>query len=254
MIATIEALVHAHTLDQKPVSGQGTLTLFRVTYDAKQQPVEQAVRTWDLATDAQGDARQQLAASEAGQYRLAYRLTDAKGHVEEGATVFVIRGQKFDGREFRFNDLELITDKREYAPGDKVQLLINTNRGGGAVLLFLRPTNGLYLPPKLIRLQGKSTVEEVAVVQKDMPNFFIEAITIANGRLHTEVREVVVPPEKRVLNVEVLPSQKDYLPGAPAKVQVKLTDLAGKPFVGSTVLSVYDKSLEYISEIGRAHV
>jgi uncharacterized protein YfaS (alpha-2-macroglobulin family) len=244
---TIEAMVHAHTLDQKPVSGQGTLTLFRVTYDAKQQPVEQAVRTWELATDAQGDARQQIAASEAGQYRLAYRLTDAQGHVEEGATVFVIRGQKFDGREFRFNDLELITDKREYAPGDKVQLLINTNRAGGAVLLFLRPTNGLYLPPKLIRLQGKSTVEEVAVVQKDMPNFFIEAITIANGRLHTEVREVVVPPEKRVLNVEVLPSQKDYLPGAPAKVQVKLTDLAGKPFVGSTVLSVYDKSLEYIS-------
>jgi uncharacterized protein YfaS (alpha-2-macroglobulin family) len=244
---TIEAFVHAHTLDQKPVSGQGTLTLFRVTYDAKQQPVEQAVRTWELSTDAQGDARQQIAASEAGQYRLAYRLTDAQGHVEEGATVFVIRGQKFDGREFRFNDLELITDKREYAPGDKVQLLINTNRAGGAVLLFLRPTNGMYLAPKLIRLQGKSTVEEVAVVQKDMPNFFIEAITIANGRLHTEVREVVVPPEKRVLNVEVLPSQKEYLPGAPAKVQVKLTDLDGKPFVGSTVLSVYDKSLEYIS-------
>jgi len=244
---TIEASVHAHTLDQKPVSGQGTLTLFRVSYDAKQQPVEQAVRTWELATDAQGDARQQIAASEAGQYRLSYRLTDAQGHVEEGATVFVIRGQKFDGREFRFNDMELITDKREYAPGEKVQLLINTNRAGGAVLLFLRPTNGMYLPPKLIRLQGKSTVEEVAVVQKDMPNFFIEAITIANGRLHTDVREVVVPPEKRVLNVEVLPSQKDYLPGAPAKVQVKLTDLAGKPFVGSTVLSVYDKSLEYIS-------
>ena len=40
-------------------------------------------------------------------------------------------------------------------------------------------------------------------MQKDMPNFFVEAVTVADGRVHTETREVVVPPEKRVLNVEV---------------------------------------------------
>lgn len=244
---TIEAFAHAQTLDQKPVRGEGEFTLFKVTYDAKQNPVENAVRTWSINTDDQGDARQQIAASEPGQFRLAYKLKDAAGNTREGGTVFVVRGQRFDGREFRFNDLELITDKREYAPGEKVRLLVNTNRAGGAVLLFLRPTNGVYLPPKLIRLQGKSTVEEVAVVQKDMPNFFVEALTIANGRLHTETREVIVPPEKRVLNVDVVTSQAEYLPGAAARVKVRLTDLSGKPFVGSTVLSVYDKSLEYIS-------
>ncbi len=244
---TIDAFAHAHTLDRKPVSGKGELTLYKVTYDNKQNPVETAIRTWEVDTDDQGDARQKIAATEAGQYRLSYRLTDSKGNKQEGASVFVIRGQKFDGREFRFNDLELVTDKREYAPGEKVNVLINTNRAGGAVLLFLRPTNGIYLPPKLIRLQGKSVVEAVAVVQKDMPNFFIEAVTVANGKLHSETREVAVPPEKRVLNVEVVPSSSEYLPGAAAKVKVKLTDLAGKPFVGSTVVSVYDKSLEYIS-------
>ena len=51
------------------------------------------------------------------------------------------------------------------------------------------------------------------------------------------MREVVVPPEKRVLNVEVLPSQQEYKPGQKATVKVKLTDFFGKPFVGSTVLS-----------------
>src|SRR5262249_41091585 len=132
-------------------------------------------------------------------------------------------------------------------PGDTVRLLINTNRAGGAVALFLRPASGVYLPPKIIRLDGKSTVQDVAVVQQDMPNFFIEALTIASGKLHTEVREVVVPPERRVLNVAVLPSREEYRPGAPAKVKLQLTDAAGKPIVGSTVLSIYDKSLEYIS-------
>ena len=39
-----------------------------------------------------------------------------------------------------------------------------------------------------------------------MPNFFVEAVTVADGQVHSETREIVVPPEKRVLNVEVLPS------------------------------------------------
>lgn len=237
----------AHTLDNKPVSGKGELTLFKVTYNDEQQPVEEKVQSWKLDTDATGHAQQQMAASKAGQYRLSYKVTDSKDHSIEGGYVFVVRGPGFDGREFRFNDLELVTDKQEYAPGDKVRLMVTTNRADSCVMLFLRPANGVYLPPKIIRLKGKNTVEDVAVVQKDMPNFFIEAFTIADGKYFQETREVVVPPEKRVLNVKVEPSQEEYKPGADAKVQVKLTDATGEPFVGSTVLTVYDKSVEYIS-------
>jgi len=244
---TVLANFDAHTIDNKPVKGTGELTLFKVTYDAKQQPVEEAVQTWELHTDEAGHAQQQLAASKAGQYRLSYKVTDAKDHTIEGGYVFVVRGDGFDGREFRFNDLELITDKQEYAPGETVKLMVTTNKPDGCVVLFVRPSNGVYLPPKVIRLKGKNTVEDVVVVQKDMPNFFLEAFTIADGKYHQEAREVVVPPEKRVINVEVLPSQTEYKPGADAKVQIKLTDHTGEPFVGSTVLSVYDKSVEYIS-------
>ena len=244
---TVEASFQAYTLDQKPVSGKGVLKLFRVTYDKDARPVETEVGNWKIDTDEQGAVAQQIAASKAGQYRLSYTLADAQQHAIEGGYVFTVIGDGFDGREFRFNDIELITDKREYAPGEKVRLMVNTNKSDGAVVLFLRPTNGMYRPPKVIKLKGKSTVEEVAVVQKDMPNFFIEAFTIADGKYHQEMREVIVPPEKRVINVTVEPSETEYKPGAPATVTVKLTGVDGKPFVGSTVLSVYDKSVEYIS-------
>jgi uncharacterized protein YfaS (alpha-2-macroglobulin family) len=243
----VKASFAAQTLDQKPVEGKGELTLYKISYNAKNEPVETAVQTWKLDTDAQGQARQQITAAQPGQYRLAYKVTDAKSNAIEGAYLFVVRGQGFDGKDYRFNDLELITDKREYAPGDKVKLLINTNRQDGVVFLFLRPTNGTYLPPKVLRLQGKSIEEEVAVATRDMPNFFIEALTVSNGHVYTETREVVVPPEKRVLNVELLPSQQEYKPGQKATVKLKLSDFFGKPFVGSTVMSIYDKSVEYIS-------
>ena len=83
--------------------------------------------------------------SEKGQYRLSYTVTDAAGREIEGGHIFTIIGEGFDGSEFRFNDLEIVPDKRAYAPDDKVQLQINTNRPGAAVLLFLRPSNGVYL-------------------------------------------------------------------------------------------------------------
>ena len=251
----ILAEFRAQTVDQKPVAGVGELTLFAITYNVKGEPVEKALQTWKLNTNAEGYARQQMKAAKAGQYRLSYKLPRKLNPLPggkdegtiEGGYLFVVRGDGFKGEEFRFNDLELVTEKREYAAGETVRLMINTNKAGGAVLLFIRPTNGVYLPPKLIRLDGKSHLEEIAVVQRDMPNFFVEAVTVADAKVHQEMREIVVPPEKRVLNVTVIPSQDEYKPGSPAKVQVKLTDSTGKPFVGSTVLSIYDKSVEYIS-------
>jgi len=47
--------------------------------------------------------------------------------------------------------------------------------------------------------------------------------------------------------MEVVASAPEYKPGQHAKVTVKLTDANGKPYVGSTVLSIFDKSVEYIS-------
>lgn len=244
---TIRASFTARTLDGKPVSGTGQVELLSIRYDEDSQPLETVVQTWNVEVDAQGTAKLQMKAAAAGQYRLRCRVTDGKQHTIEGGFIFTVIGEGFDGSAFRFNDLELVADRREYKPGDVVKLQINTNRTGAAVLLFLRPSNGVYLPPKLVRLSGKSAIIDVVVAQKDMPNFFVEAVTVHGAKLHTQTREIHVPPVKRVLNVQLSTSAKEYKPGENAKVTLKLTDQNGAPFVGSTVLAIYDKSVEYIA-------
>ena len=244
---TVHASFQAQTLDEKPVAGSGKLKLYSIRYDDKRRPIETVEQEWDLDPDATGHAEQQLKASRAGQYRLSYTLTDKQGHAIEGGYVFIVCGEGFDSSAFRFNHLELTADKREYAPGDKVNLLINTDRTASTVLLFTRAA-GAYLPPKILRMTGKSLAEEIEVLQRDMPNFFIEAITIADGKLHTATREIVVPPEKRVFDIAIEPSASEYKPGEKAKIKLKLTGPDGKPLANiSTVLAVYDKALEYIS-------
>jgi uncharacterized protein YfaS (alpha-2-macroglobulin family) len=243
---TIHAGFKAQTLDQKPVQGTGVLRLLRITY-TDNKPVEAEVQRWSLETDTEGQANIQIQASSAGQYRLSYTITDGNKHTIEGGYIFTVRGAGDDGSQYRFAKIELITDKREYIPGDTVRLLINTDRKGAAVVLFVRPANGVYLQPKVIHMTGKSAVEEITITQKDMPNLFVEAFTVYDAKVHSDLREIVIPPEKRVLNVKVTPSKSAYLPGQNAKLNIQLTDYDGEPFMGSAAITVYDRSVEYIS-------
>jgi uncharacterized protein YfaS (alpha-2-macroglobulin family) len=243
---TIQASFKAQTLDKQPVQGTGELKLLRITY-TDNTPQEKAVQQWSLNTDSRGQAQIQMQASKAGQYRLSYTVTDHSGHAIEGGYIFTIHGKGDDGAGYRFAKIELITEKREYKPGDTVHLQINTDRKGAAVVLFVRPANGIYLTPKVIHMTGKSTIEEIVITQKDMPNFFVEAFTVYDAKIHSEMREIVVPPEKRVLNVKAIPSQNAYQPGQSAKLKLEITDYFDEPFSGSATITVYDRSVEYIS-------
>ena len=243
----IEAGISAQTLDRKPVAGKGTLKLLKIAYDAERKPVETPVESWALVLGEEGQARQELKATAPGQYRLSATIDDGQGHQIEGGYLLTITGQGFDGAGFRYNDLEIIPEKKEYRAGETLRLLINTNQVNSTVLLFVRPSGGVYLPPRVIELKGKSAVEEIGIVPRDMPNMFVEALTVADGKVHDEAREIAIPPESRIAQIAIEPSQTIYKPGQKATVKLKLTGPDGKPFLGSSVVAVYDKAVEYIS-------
>ena len=247
---TVDAFFQARTLDGKPVKGKGELTLFRLAYDAAGKPQETRVERWRLDTGDEGQAGQKIKAAKKGQYRLSYTLTDAKGHAIEGGYLFSVMGEGAGGSDtagYRFNDLELLPDRQDYRPGDTVNLLVATERVDATVALFVRPVNGVAMPPKILRLNGKSVLEAVAVEKRDMPNFFIEAVSVSNGKIHSEMREILVPPESRVLDVQVTPVKESCKPGEKTQVKVKVVGQDGHPVTGTLALAMYDKSLDYIS-------
>jgi alpha-2-macroglobulin len=244
---TISADFSAQTLDHKPVKGKGTAKLLKVSYDNTGKPTETLVQEWPVETGENGKAELQIKAAGPGQFRLNCTITDSKNRSIDGAYIFAVIGEKTDAKDYRFNAVEITPDKREYKPGEKVKLLVNSNQPESTVLLFIRPSNNIYLPPKVLKMNGKSVVEEIEIAQKDMPNFFIEALTVHGARVHSEVREIVVPPESRVLNVDVATPKKELRPAEKAKIQVKVTDGTGEPYTGSLAVTVYDKSVEYIS-------
>jgi len=85
---------------------------------------------------------------------------------------------------------------------------------------------------RVITIKGNSQVVEIPITLADMPNIFVEAVTVSNARVHTQVREIIIPPEKRVLNVEVVPNSEKYKPQDKGTVKIKVTDENGKPVTG----------------------
>ncbi|MCA1964086.1 MAG: hypothetical protein LDL31_09105, partial [Prosthecobacter sp.] len=241
--------IHARTLDGREVKATGELILYRVTYDKDGTPAEEAVHTAKISLSAdQPMAEQKMTFARGGQYRLSAKLKDEAGHEIEGTTFFTVRGAGFEeGKEFRFDDLELITEKEEYAPGEQVAITVNTNRPGSTVALFLRAQNGIYPEPVWLKLEGKSTTHRFTLTEADQPNVFIEAYTVSDAKVHSITRQIIVPPKKRIATVELMPDAETYLPGQGSKVKVKVKDADGKPFTGQVVLTAYDKALEYIS-------
>lgn len=231
----------ARTLDGKTVEGEAKAILYAASLDADGKVVEKEVRTW---TPEGGSWV--FEASEAGQYRMAVKFTDKKGRKREGGTVFSVSGAGGKG-DFRYNDLELIPDKKEYRPGDTIQLLVNINQPDSRVWLFIRSNQGKQEETRILKIQGKSQVVDVPVALGDMPNFFIDAVTVANGEIHSVTREIVLPPETRQLGVEVIPAKTKLKPREKTSLTIKITDSEGKPYKGSAAISIYDKSLEYIS-------
>ena len=243
---TINVTLQARTPDGKGVAGQGKATLYEVTWD-NDVANEREVEAFELTASEDGSASLKMVIPKAGQYRISCSIADVAGNTQEGGQLLYVRGAENNGRGHRFNDLELIVEKRNYQPGETAVLQINTNLPDSTVLLFVRPVNGVCPRPEVIRLSGKSTLYDLKVRPEDMPNFYVEALTIADGRLHTAMKEIFVPPTQKVADVEVLASQEEYRPGETAELTLKLTDENGLPFVGNTIITVYDASLEYVA-------
>ncbi len=243
----IQIQAHAQTADGKAVSGTAEIILYRIRYQADGTPQETKEQQWSQALH--GDTiEQQITIHTAGQYRINCTITDTNGNSNNGAHIITVYGDNTSDTDFRYNDLELITDAISYVDGDTMQLRINSNHNNAVVWLFLRPENGIYLPPRCVRLTGKSSLLTVPISRADMPNFFIEATLIADGRIHNMSKSIPVPPTNKIMTVTATSDKQTYQPGETAKLDIICTNADGKPAANSSVLvAMYDKSLDYIA-------
>ncbi|MFH5806092.1 MG2 domain-containing protein [Alienimonas sp. DA493] len=233
----------ARTAGGEPLRQVGELSAFRLTGgpDGKTvaTPLEQ---TPEPAIDADGVVSARFLFEQPGQYRIDYEVA-ADGHTGTESVVLNVVGPNGATDAATVADgLELIPDRKTYAPGDTAKLLVKTE--AEAVYLFPRAENGTVPEPVLLRPTDGAVGYDLPIGDADAPNIWVEALAVSGGRLHSVSRRIVVPPTERLLTVEAKPSADRYEPGEEAEVTVTVTDATGEPVNGDVALTVYDRAID----------
>ena len=245
----VEATISAATLAGKPVVGaKGKLVIYKLTGGENGRVEEKEIQSFPVVTDAQGEVKQRFAAPVTGQYRLAAILSFKDGDPAQGATILNVQAPgRADPADWHFGPLELVADKATYAAGETVKLRVNSDKANANVWLFLHIAGSAGREARRIQLDGKSLEVDVPLDLRDMPNMFIEGITVFNADVHSAVRQILLPPVSKLIEVTLEPAKERVKPRENSSLKVTLKDADGKPVTGIAVLSIYDKSLEAIT-------
>ena len=240
--------VRCLTPDNKPVKAEGVVTVSSVQFGGRGNAKieEKELKRWKAATDERGHLVFQLRHERSGQLRIKFTAPDQWGGVVEGHALVWVCGEDFDGKLYRFNNLELITDKRTYQPGDTAHVLINTKHANSYVLFSDDVDNSHLISWKVLHLPNKTRVVDIPITRERKPNFFVEATTVADTRVHQQIRRLCVPPADGVIDVTVAADKPEYKPGEKATVKVTAKTPDGEPAQAQVCLSAFDKSVLYI--------
>ena len=237
--------VRCLTPDDRPVQAEGLLTVSRVVFGGPDNGhiAEEELDRWTASTDGQGELSFRLRHERSDQLKIAFAAPDEWGGTVTGYGLVWVCGRDFDGRLYRFNDLELITDKRTYEPGDVCRLMINTRRPDSYVLFADAVDKGSLLSYRLLHLPAGHTVVDVPIKEAHRPNTFVEACLVSDLRVHQQAERICVPPQDAVLNIEVHTDKPRYAPGEDARVRVRAVGPDGEPADVQMVLSAFDRSV-----------
>jgi len=238
---TVAVLIRAQDYEKQPKSGVAVrLELEREEWRNDKEANEVVTRT-QATTDVQGRAQVEIKPPTAGYYNLRAITTDARGNRIAASQWLWVTTSTYADLGFRYPSLEVVADRKEYAPGDTARLVINCAHPGTVALLAIEGDR-LYDARRLV-LQGKTTVVEVPLRSEYIPNVFANVRLLGAGRDEDATVRLPVSPKEKTLAITVTPDKKEYLPGDTATVAVQVTDSLGHPAQAELSLGVVDEAI-----------
>ncbi|HEV2860236.1 MAG TPA: alpha-2-macroglobulin family protein [Pyrinomonadaceae bacterium] len=195
-----------------------------------------------------------------GQYRVTARVIDDRERPNESElTLWVAGGRLPPKRNVEQESVELIPDRREYAPGETAEILVQAPFYPAEGVFTLR-RSGLERAVHF-RMEGPSHTLKFAVEEAFTPNVYAQVDLVgaaprvnAKGEADDKLQKrpafasgslnLTVPPAARKLRVTATPRDKALEPGAETTVGVEVKDAAGRPVQGGELaVVVVDESV-----------
>ncbi len=198
-------------------------------------------------TDGNGRVQLSLKIARTGRFRVVVRVEDEAGNPVTQDLYYWVADENFAQTQGAFPELGLEASSRVYKPGDTARILITTSIPNAKVLVT---TEGDELYRReLIPMRGRTHLLSVPLGDaRFVPNVYVTATLVHEGRLVTSSLPVFVSPSGRLLTAELKTDKPRYRPGEKVKLKVLTKDAGGRPAPASVALAVVDDSVFLVQE------
>lgn len=235
--------VTTRTADGKPISERIKVTTSIETYVEKHKLwIYKPLDSRTVTTDSDGKANYRVKTSVPGYVRLDALATDERGNKIADTRFLWVASIQGAGGWQKKKSMELVLDKRTYAPGDTARILLNTQAKDAYALFTLEDPKGVRTV-RIAQVTGSSKLFEVPLTDMDAPNVYVSAVLVKDRSLYQATRSVLVSPQSRLLNVQLTSDKSTYAPREQATFTLKVTGPNGKGVAAEASVALVDEAI-----------
>jgi len=243
--AEIELDVRTRDANQRPVAARGTIEVRRQTWSEPSRGYrDEVVARGAIATSADGRATWSFTPPADGYYQLAWRGDGGRGIEVTAATQVFVAGDATRELGYLPGGVEILVDRDTVLAGEEAVLMLATPQSPAWVLFTVESEELQH--HEVVALQGTVKLVRLPIDARHVPNVQLAATRIAGGQAFEARQDLVVPPVREFLTVDVAHGQETYEPGQEGVLDVTVRDRDGEPVSAELALAVVDDSLAYI--------
>lgn len=203
-------------------------------------PEVTTVATQSATTDAAGRASVNFTLpNRTGTLRVRATAPSANRTVQDDVFLWISGpSENVDDSSDRY--LELLADKKSYAPGESATLIVRGETVVGPVLVTKEGQHVSWY--RVLRPSATDSLQ-VPIDDGDVGDVFVSIVYIREGRLYRAERRLGVPATSKTLQVAVTAQQAVSRPRDPGIFEVAVTDAAGQPVRAQVSLAVIDEAV-----------
>ncbi len=152
-----------------------------------------------------------------------------------------VSGGSADWSSAREERIEIVADKKSYAPGETAKVLVIAGKPNAHLWVTVEGKT-LHKSYYVTAKDGTASVD-VAIGQDFVPNIFVNTVMVHGNELAQGSKSLKVPPDAYKLSLELTPSKPQFKPGEPGVYTLLAKDSTGKPVSGEFSVGVVDEAI-----------
>ncbi|MGC8739852.1 MAG: MG2 domain-containing protein [Candidatus Sumerlaeaceae bacterium] len=238
------------------VGAKGTIAVEKLTWDelkGNEIPTTLSLEKIEVPPSGELTYQWRLPKDLVGRVRMLFIAEDPFAGTSVDACIINVADDQTQDLGIRYQGIQLIPNKSSYEIGETARILVLSEYPEVSAWFFVDTGSGFVLE-KLAHLRYRTNFLEVPITEAYVPNVQIAVAAVRGRQVLSHHVELLVPPKRRILQVDVRTDRDSYRPREKGTLEIKVRSWDGKPVRGEFSVSVYDKAIEYIQASMRGDV